>query len=167
MKTRKKLRVILIASIILLNIICDLVSKSIARNSLNNNETITIIKDFLILKKAENSGAAFGLGSNMPSTIKTIYFQLLPIIFLIYVFRMILIKTEFSKLTVIGVAFAIGGGFGNIYDRIFYGSVTDFIILKIGILKNVTFNIADVVIIIGFILAFLGIFFTKNDNHIN
>ncbi len=67
---------------------------------------------------------------------------------------MVLITTEFPRLTVISIAFATGGGFENIYDRIAYGSVTDFINLKIGILKTSIFNLAGVSIIIGMFLVF-------------
>lgn len=43
---------------------------------------------------------------------------------------MIIVKSELGEFTIVGLAFAIGGGIGNIYDRILYGSVTDFYISK-------------------------------------
>jgi len=164
MKIKRTRRIILISLIIFLNIICDQISKSIIRNKINNNKIVNIINDNLVFQKAENSGAAMGLGSNLPTDLKTIYFQLLPIIFLLFLYRMIIIETELSKLTVIGIAFAIGGGIGNIFDRIAYGNVTDFILIKFGVFKTGIFNIADVSIIIGIFLAFLGIILSKNDS---
>jgi len=151
------MRAILISSIVLLNIGCDQISKNIVRNKIKDNEIINVVKDNIVLKIVENPGAILGLGGNLPNALKTFYFQILPIIFLLFLLRMIIIETEFSKLTVIGIAFAIGGGVGNIYDRIFYGSVTDFIIVEIGLFKTGVFNTADISIIIGIILAFLGI----------
>ena len=165
MKIKRTRRIILISLIIFLNIICDQISKSIIRNKINNNKIVNIINDNLVFQKAENSGAAMGLGSNLPTDLKTIYFQLLPIIFLLFLYRMIIIETELSKLTVIGIAFAIGGGIGNIFDRIAYGTVTDFILIKFGVFKTGIFNIADVSIIIGIFLAFLGIILSKNDSY--
>ena len=147
-------RTILISIIVILNFSVDQITKSIVRNNIETNETIGFLNNTLILKKAENTGAAFGIGGNMPSDIKTIYFQILPLIFLVYLFRMIIVDKDITKTTAIGIAFAIGGGIGNIFDRIFYGSVTDFIILKINTLETGIFNLADVSIIVGIILVF-------------
>jgi len=164
MKTNRIRRTLLISFLVLFNFSCDQISKNIVRNRTNSNEIIYVLKDILSLKKVENTGAALGLGGNLPSALKTIYFQILPVAFLLFLFRMILIETEFSKLTAIGIAFAIGGGTGNLYDRIAYGSVTDFIVLEAGILKTVIFNIADISIIIGIVLAFTGLFINKKNN---
>jgi signal peptidase II len=53
----------------------------------------------------------------------------------------------------IGASFVIGGGIGNMIDRILHGSVTDFLHLKIGSFQTGIFNMADVSIMIG--MAFL------------
>lgn len=164
MKINHIRRVLLISFLVLLNFSCDQISKNIVRNKTKSNEIIHVLKDILILKKVENTGAALGLGGNLPSTLKTIYFKILPVVFLLFLFRMILIETEFSKLLVVGLGFAIGGGAGNLYDRIVYGSVTDFIILEAGILKAVIFNIADVSIIVGIVLVFIEISLNKKNN---
>ena len=53
---------------------------------------------------------------------------------------------------VIGFAFVIGGGIGNLIDRIFYGSVTDFFQIRLGIFRTGIFNMADVAVTLGVIL---------------
>ena len=157
-------RTVLVTLLVFLNLAFDQITKSIVRKTIDDTETIHIIKDIIILNKAENTGAAYGVGSNFPSDLKTIYFQILPIIFLAFLYRMIIIDPEITKITVIGIAFAIGGGVGNILDRILYGSVTDFIILKINTFETGIFNLADVSIIVGIILVFWEIITHRNDS---
>jgi signal peptidase II len=49
----------------------------------------------------------------------------------------------------VGAAFVIGGGIGNLYDRIMFGSVTDFLHIDFVIFQTGIFNFADVSIMIG------------------
>jgi signal peptidase II len=62
----------------------------------------------------------------------------------------------------IGLCFVIGGGVGNLFDRILYGSVTDFLYLKFGIFQTGIFNMADVSIMAGMSIILLQ-FFLKRD----
>ena len=55
----------------------------------------------------------------------------------------------------IGLSFIIGGGIGNIYDRIVHHSVTDFMFLEYGSLHTGIFNMADVSVVVGTILILL------------
>ncbi|OIQ41810.1 MAG: signal peptidase II [Bacteroidetes bacterium MedPE-SWsnd-G1] len=150
-----------IIAIVLLNIGIDQFSKYLVRLTLVKNEVTGVLFDFILFKNVDNSGAALGIGSDLPSMLKTMYFQLLPVVFLIYLLRLILKSPEFSKLLVTGIAFALGGGFGNVIDRIVDGYVTDFIILNVGFFKNGVFNIADVSIVVGIILVFTDIFMNR------
>lgn len=151
-------RTSLILTIVLLNVGLDQITKYAVRATIAKNEIVGLFFDSILLKNINNSGAALGIGSDLPTMLKTIYFQILPIIFLLYLFRMIIKSSEFSNLLVIGIAFAIGGGFGNVIDRIIDGYVTDFIILNYGFFKNGVFNLADISIIVGIILVFTEIF---------
>tara|TARA_B110000305_G_C19445833_1_gene644749 strand:- start:2370 stop:2879 length:510 start_codon:yes stop_codon:yes gene_type:complete len=164
MKTNRRQRIILIISIISLTICSDQVSKTIIRNNLTNHEYIFLLNNSLVLIKAENFGAALGLGGNFPSILKTIYFQILPISVLLFFFRMILTKTAISKQTAIGLSAAIGGAVTNIFDRVFFGSVTDFIQIQMGTIQTGIFNIADIFIVTGTILVVLDLIFNKKNN---
>ena len=159
-------RITLIVLVVLFSIGCDQVSKSIARNNINSNETIYVLKDFIVLTKFENNGAAFGLGANSPLFLKIFYLQLIPISILLFLFRMIVLDTEFSKLTVVGTAFVIGGAFGNLLDRMLYRSVTDFIQLNIGVNKTVIFNIADILVVFGMVLVIIDLCLNFNKKSI-
>ena len=59
----------------------------------------------------------------------------------------------------------IAGGIGNIYDRIIYGSVTDFMYINLGFTKTGIFNAADASVFIGTLLIFLElIIFNRNSS---
>ncbi len=64
---------------------------------------------------------------------------------------------------VTGIIFCIGGGVGNLYDRIIKGSVTDFVHLKFGPLQTGIFNAADVSIMIGLGLILLDTFLKRKE----
>lgn len=159
MRITKKIRIILILSLVLVNISCDQISKNIVRNTIQKDQRIHVIKDNLVLTKVENTGAAYSLGSDLSPVLKTIFLQVLPILVLLFLLRQLLIKTNYSRETIIGFTFIIGGGIGNLFDRIMYGSVTDFLILDLGILRTEIFNMADVSIMFGSILVLVSAIF--------
>jgi signal peptidase II len=153
----KNKRAILTVLIVLFNIGIDQLSKSIVRHSISDNEAIPILKGAIVFIKAENIGAALGIGAGLPSMLKIFYLQLLPIFILLFLFRMIVTDKELPRLIIIGVAIAIGGAFGNILDRILYGSVTDFIQLHFGTYTSGIFNIADFSVVIGLVLVIIDL----------
>ncbi|PHR72518.1 MAG: signal peptidase II [Lutibacter sp.] len=163
----KNKRIILIVLVVLFSIGCDQVSKSVARNNINDNEIIHILKDNLAFTNVENNGAAFGLGVDSPLFLKIFYLQLIPISILLFLFRMIVTDTEFSKLTIIGTALVIGGAFGNILDRMLYRSVTDFIKLNIGVNKTIIFNVADILVVLGMFLVIVDLIINYNKKKVS
>ncbi|MGB5497334.1 MAG: signal peptidase II, partial [Maribacter sp.] len=67
-----------------------------------------------------------------------------------------------NRWVVLSFAFVIGGGIGNLIDRIAYGSVTDFFQIKMGIFKTGIFNMADMSVTTGvLLLLFLTIGYRK------
>ena len=156
MKIKQILKTLLISGLVLINISCDQISKDVVRKKINTHEIINIVSDNFILTKVENTGAALSLGENLAPLLKILLLQILPLLVLLFLYRMIIIKTNLSRIMTIGFCFIIGGGIGNIYDRILYGSVTDFMHINFGIFKTGIFNMADVSIVIGVILIFIN-----------
>jgi len=161
MNLKSVIRNTLILSAILLNIGCDQVTKNIARNKIEYHETIQVIDSFLTLTKVENSGAFLSLGSSMPIFIKFLALNLLPVIVLIWGLYLLIKKTNMSKYSVTGFCFIIGGGAGNLYDRIRYGSVTDFLYMDFGIFQTGIFNMADVSITVGMFVILINLYLKK------
>lgn len=135
--------------IILLNIGCDQISKDIVRKKIVPSEYIQVIKDHFVLTNVENTGAMLGAGENLPQPLKIFFLQILPIIVLLILLFTILKENNLSKWLIIAFAFVIGGGIGNIFDRIAYGSVTDFMHISLGPLKTGIFNMADISVTVG------------------
>ncbi|MDR1636261.1 MAG: signal peptidase II [Treponema sp.] len=128
----------------------------------------TLIKDvfnngFLYLYHVRNKAIAFSLGHNLPESLRPILFVIVPIIVLgllvWYYFR----SEEFSSLQRWAVAGILGGGLGNIIDRIFRpDGVVDFVSVKfygfLGLERWPTFNIADSSVVVCCILFLVSIF---------
>lgn len=155
-----KVKIILI---IILNLGIDHISKIIVRNEVGNNEIISLYGNWFTLTKVENTGAFLSAGSALPDLIRIILLSVLPVIFLAYGLFMILIKKNISNLQIVGWSFVIGGGSGNLYDRIVHGSVTDFLHLDMGLFQTGIFNMADISIMCGMLLILIDIFIPKRE----
>ncbi|KOF01392.1 hypothetical protein AWW67_07400 [Roseivirga seohaensis] len=157
-------RIIAILAIIIVNIGCDQVTKEMAREQIEYNERIEVIGDTLILTKVENSGAFLGMGSDLSPIFKNILLLGLPGLVMVGLFVFLLIKKDLTKLAIVGLSFIVGGGIGNLYDRILYGSVTDMVHIDLGgVFRTGIFNAADVSVMIGTGLILLEQFLTKKD----
>ena len=139
----------LILLLILLNIGCDQVSKYLVRGNIAYYEQVELIRDNLILTKVENTGGFLGFGSAIHPVLKKILFLAFPAAILIILIGFMMIKTRENIYFIIGISFIIGGGTGNIFDRIVHGSVTDFLHIDMGIFRTGIFNLADVSIMFG------------------
>ena len=139
----------LILLLILMNIGCDQVSKYLVRGNIAYYEQVELIRDNLILTKVENTGGFLGFGSAIHPVLKKILFLAFPAVILIILIGFMMIKTRDNIYFIIGISFIIGGGTGNIFDRIVHGSVTDFLHIDMGIFRTGIFNLADVSIMFG------------------
>ena len=99
------------------------------------------------------------MGSELSETLRILLLIVLPIIVLISISIYTYIDKTLDKISIIGFSLIIGGGIGNIFDRIAYGSVTDFLYLDFGgIFKTGIFNIADLSVTTGMILILISSF---------
>lgn len=155
----KKERNILITIIVLLSIVSDQISKVWARNNLESYIEKNIFGDVFSLIKVENTGAFLGMGSELPETLRVLLLIVLPVIVLISITIYTYIDKSLNKISIIGFSFIIGGGIANIFDRIIFGSVTDFLYLNFGgVFKTGIFNIADLSVTTGMILILISSF---------
>lgn len=112
---------------------------------------------------AENSGAFLGLGGAWSREVRFIIFAL--IVFLgLGAMLWYLLKKEKYKVNLYAYTFILAGGFGNLWDRVFHedGHVIDFMLIEIwGPLRTGVFNVADVFIVTGVLLALFGEYILK------
>jgi len=152
----KRLAIIVI---VVLNIGCDQISKNVVRKNVDASQIIELIGKNFIIIKVENSGAMLGFGSELSPILKLIFLQALPVLLLFVLLIRILRKTDLNKWLIIAFAFVIGGGIGNLIDRIAYGEVTDFFHIDLGgVFKTGIFNMADVSVTMGvLVILYLSI----------
>ena len=145
-----KARTLLIFGLIVINIIADQVSKFWVRANVELGSESSIIGNTFTLHNVYNKGAFLGIGSDMNPTLKIIFLLVLPVIVLLIALRYLLTNKGLDQWTIVGLSFVIGGGIGNIYDRIVEGQVTDFWHIDFGgVFRTGIFNVADVSVMIG------------------
>lgn len=125
-----------------------------------NKLRIEVSPPYLNLTMAWNKGINFGIfgGGNEAMRFLLIGLAVLIIVFLVY-----WVRNKPSKLITFSVGSIVGGALGNVYDRVSYGAVADFINMSCcGINNPYAFNIADAAIFLG---AFLLILFADSETH--
>ena len=158
----KKSRYLLITILVFLSIALDQISKIWVRNNFENYSEKSIIGDVFTLIKVENTGAFLGMGSELSEIPRVLLLIILPVIVLISITLYTYIDKTLDKLSIIGFSLIIGGGIANIFDRIVFGSVTDFLYINVGgIFKTGIFNIADLSVTTGMILILISSFKRK------
>ena len=158
MLDRRK-RNLLITTLVFLSIALDQISKIWVRNNFESYIENSIIGDVFTLIKVENTGAFLGMGSELSETPRILLLIVLPIVVLISITIYTYFDKSLDKISIIGFSLIIGGGISNIFDRIVFGSVTDFLYLNFGsIFKTGIFNIADVSVTTGMILILISSF---------
>ena len=102
------------------------------------------------------------MGSELSETLRVLLLIVLPVIVLVSITIYTYIDKSLDKTSIIGFSLIIGGGIGNIFDRIVYGSVTDFLYLNFEFFKTGIFNIADLSVTSGMILILISSFKKKH-----
>jgi signal peptidase II len=143
--------------LILANLALDQISKIWVRSAIEEHEKIRLLSEKFILTNVENAGAFLGMGSDLNRTVWILVMLILPILVLGFVLRYVFKDKTIDSLSLIGFCCIIGGGIGNIYDRIRVGKVTDFLHIDLGgIFKTGIFNIADLSVTTGLIMILLA-----------
>jgi signal peptidase II len=162
-------RTLLILVLVILNIGLDQFSKFQVRERVVPGSRTELIGKQLQLMNVENSGAFLSMGSDSNPTVKLIFLLIVPIIVLGIVLYYVITDKTLDKKSIIGFSCIAGGGIANVYDRLLYGSVTDFLYMDFGgVFKTGVFNIADMSVTSGMILLLMSSFIKrpskKNNN---
>ena len=153
---KKNLTIFLIIFLIFL---VDLFTKYYAINNLILNHSVTI-NNFINLTLAFNYGAAFSFLNDAGGWQR--WFFIVFSIIVIFIIFYILKKDKESEY--IAFSFVLAGALGNLYDRVYYGYVIDFIEFHYKNFYWPIFNIADIAISIGIILLLYSMFLKRNKN---
>ena len=137
-------------SIIIFIFLIDRASKLLIISSPETYEQYGIsVTSFLNFNLIWNEGIAFGLFSFD----EKFYYNLLTIIICLIILIIIWLMLKSKGFEKISFLLIIGGSMGNIYDRIYYSAVPDFIDIHFNNYHWFIFNVADIFITLG--IAFL------------
>ena len=128
----------------------DLISKVIVSNVIEVNEVIVVIKNFFSITYVRNTGAAWSIFSDF--TLGLVIISLIIIFLIVYYISK---NKPKNKLEFFGYSLILGGALGNLFDRIVYGYVIDFLDFYIFGYDYPIFNVADSFIFVGVILVII------------
>ena len=111
---------------------------------------VVVVPNFFTLRLAENRGAAFSIFSQGNEIVRFFFLILLPILVVGGIFYYLFFSgKERSSLEAVSFGLIVGGALGNLFDRVFYGKVVDFLDFHFYSYHYPTFNVADVAVFVG------------------
>ena len=147
------------AAILLALVVLDRLSKVLAVALLTVGETVPVIPGLVgfYLLDGGNTGAAFGILQG-----KTLLLTVLTFLMLGAMLYVLLFKRFTNKWVKWSVLLIAAGGFGNLYDRIVYGTVTDFLRFLFWPTFPI-FNVADCFVVVGAAVLLVVVLCMKED----
>ena len=160
-KTRTDLRLMYVG-IAAVVVVLDRMSKLWIGNHVKSGQYITVIPNVFRLSHVFNTGAAFSMFAETlsPALVRNVLVGF-SVVAVLVVLGMIWRVGRTWSLTGLSLALILGGAIGNLYDRVKYRFVIDFLEVKIVHYHWPDFNVADSCIVVGACLLLLEIFRTQ------
>ena len=124
----------------------DLISKQLITHIINLGESYNIIDKFFYITYVQNKGAAWSILED-----QRILLLIISVIVL-FLINKYMNKENLSNIECLSYGMIIGGIVGNLFDRVVYGYVIDFLDFKLFGYNYPIFNLADSFIVIGIII---------------
>jgi signal peptidase II len=137
------------AALIAAIVIADQVTKAFVRREIPLHDSVTVVPGVLNLVHVRNTGAAFGFLNGVEFPCKATVVALVATAALVGIALYAARESSHERLSRIGLALILGGALGNLVDRLFIGSVVDFIDVVFGSWHFWAFNVADSAITLG------------------
>lgn len=126
----------------------DQLSKAGVAHWLVPGQSRRLVPGLFNLTHVNNRGAAFGLLANATSPVVLVLLVGFSMAALVLVLSL-LWRGPASRLTGWGLGLILGGALGNLLDRLYAGSVVDFLDFHLGPYHWPAFNLADTAIVVG------------------
>lgn len=141
--------------IVALIIAADQFTKVLVRNNIALNERIPIIGDWMNITYIRNEGAAFSMfsGNVLVTVVLTCALLIVCAVFIVHE-----IKAN-DKVMAVCLTCVLGGGLSNMFDRLYFGYVTDMISCG----SFAIFNVADMFVTCGCIFAIIYVLFSYKE----
>jgi signal peptidase II len=127
----------------------DRLTKWLIETRVSFSETRPVISGFFDIVHSENRGVAFGIFNDSTSEWRSTILLVISAAAVVMISLMLWRTRALERLTISGLALVLGGAAGNVFDRLMWGRVTDFLSFYIGPYQWPTFNLADSAIVIG------------------
>ena len=138
----------------LLVVLLDYITKRIVSGNMVLYQSIPVIKGVFNITYVKNTGASFGMMAGAR------WFFVAVTVILIAAVIYYAVKNKITdKLFLVSASFVVGGGIGNLIDRIATGAVVDF--FDFCLINFAIFNVADCFVVVGVIL--MAIYYIKEE----
>jgi signal peptidase II len=127
----------------------DRLTKWLIETRVSFLDTLRIIPGFFDIVHAQNRGIAFSLFSDSSAEWRTFILPLFAMAAVIVVAGIIWRAERLDRYSLAGFTLILGGAAGNLFDRVLWGRVTDFLDVYVGGYHWPTFNVADSAVVIG------------------
>lgn len=134
----------------------DRLTKWVIESTMTTFDVHTVVPGFFDIVHARNRGAAFSLLANSNSIWRDILLIGIALAALVIVGSMLRNASKLDWHTALALSLILGGAIGNVFDRVVFGAVTDFLDFYIGDMHWPAFNVADSAIVVGSCLLLLG-----------
>src|SRR5947209_2774249 len=112
-------------------------------------DTYKVIPGFFDIVRSQNRGVAFGIFNDSTSEWRTTLLIIASVAAVALVSAMLWNARKLDRYSLWGFSLILGGATGNVFDRVLYGRVTDFLLFYVGDHQWPTFNVADSAIVFG------------------
>ncbi len=130
-------------------VLADLATKAIFERAFYGQPTLHLLGDTVRVGFVFNSGVFLSLGHALSPALRFWLFVVGVGAVLAALLVLTLKDGRFRRPEVFAVAAIVGGGIGNLIDRVHLGAVRDFLNLGIGPVRTGIFNVADMAITFG------------------
>ena len=146
-------------------LVLDRWTKFLIQTRFDLNESVPVIDGFFNITSVRNTGVAFGIFSSLDSPAKSVVLSAFTAVAAALVTVYSMRAPARNRLLQIALASILGGALGNLYDRLAYGYVIDFLEFYIGSYHWPSFNIADSAISIGVVLLTIEVIRNEAPGH--
>lgn len=150
-----KLKKISLPIVIILGIVLDQIVKMAIVKNLRLSEQKSVINGILSLTHLRNNGAAWSILEGHQ------WFFVLTTVIVLAVAIWFWLKNLSKNWYAIGLTLIISGALGNFIDRVRQGYVVD--MFQLDFINFPIFNVADILLSIGFVVLFIGILIEKDE----
>lgn len=157
------LRYLLLASIGIVVVIVDQITKLWIMQSMRLHESIPIIPNLFNLTYIRNPGAAFGLLAGSSNAFRMVFFGVTSLFALALLGTILVRLPEKDWIGQLSIAGILGGAIGNLIDRLRFGEVIDFLDVYFEAYHWPAFNVADSAISVGVVCLIIHFAFERKE----